>query len=307
MEFRGRKGPGRAGNSLGAALLCAALLLGCATPRYQDVPAKGPFPTPRAEATLAALRDPQGPPLVIAHRGGRAWAPENTIQSIIAAWRMGIPMVEVDVRSTADGVPVLLHDSSLGRTTGSGGDVGSLTLEQLEKAVIPFRSGGRGLRVPTLARALRAARGKVVLVLDLKQVETGPLLDVLEREKALGKALVLVHKKKQMEEIEKDPRRPELLLALRAGNPDQALAYQEAYRPAVIHVSPWFLSPGLSEKLRKRGSRVWVNAFSGPDRSGRIEDYLDLIRRGADIIQTDRPLLALRALTALPAGTGPWD
>gem|GEM_PF-5316229 len=307
MKSRERKGPGRGGNSLGAALLAAAFLSGCATPHYKDVPAKGPFPPPRAEATLSALRDPQGPPLVIAHRGGRAWAPENTIHGIVAAWRMGIPMVEVDVRSTADGVPILLHDSSLRRATGSEGDVESLTLEQLEKAVIPFRPGGRGLRIPTLSRALRAARGKVVLVLDLKQVKTGSLLDVLEREKALGKALVLVHKKKQMEEIEKDPRRSKVLLAIRAGGPEQALACQEAFHPAVIHVSPWFLSPGLSGKLRKRGSRVWVNAFSGPDRSGRVEDYLDLIRRGADIIQTDRPLLALRALAALPAGTGPWD
>ncbi len=304
MEGGERKRPGRI---LAAAVPAWLFLAGCAAPRYLDVPPKGPFPLPRAEATLAALRDPNGPPLVIAHRGGRTWAPENTVRGIISAWRMGIPMVEVDVRSTADGVPVLLHDSSLGRTTGVKGEVGSLTLRQVEKASIPFGSGKTGLRIPTLARALRAARGKVVLVLDLKKVGTKALLDVLEREDSLGQVLVLVHKKKQIEEIQRDPRRAKLLLALRVGSPEQALAYQEAYHPAAIHVSPWFLSPGLSARLRKGGSRVWVNAFSGPDRTGRVEDYLDLVRRGADLIQTDRPLLALRALAALPLAAGPPD
>ncbi len=295
---------GRLLPSPGGFLLLFLLPAGCASPYYEKIPRRPPFPLPRAGETLAALRDPQGPPLVVAHRGGHAWAPENTIQGILAAWRMGIPMVEVDVRSTADGVPVLLHDSRLDRTTGSGGEVRSLPFRKVEKARIPYRKGMPGLRVPSLARALRAARGKVVLVLDLKQVETDRLLAVLEREDSLGKALILVHRKKQMEELERDRRRPGLLLAVRAGSAGQALAFQRAFHPAVVHVSPGFLSPALAAELRQGGSRVWVNAFQGPDRTGRLEDYISLVGRGADIIQTDRPLLALRALAALPARVG---
>ncbi len=282
-------------------VLLAVLQASCASVYYPAAVKPSGLPPPRASATLAALRDPHGPPLVIAHRGGRAWAPENTIQGVLAAWRMGVPMVEVDVRSTSDGVPVLLHDSSLARTAGVGERVGAIPLSEVKKAEIPFRRGSAPLRVPTLAEAVRAARGKVVLVLDLKQVETDRLLAVLEGEHALGEVLILAHKKRQMEELARSGVRKRILLAVRAAGAAQALDFQRAFHPEVVHVSPGFLSPRLGRTLRDRGSRVWVNAFSGPDRTGKKEDYLALIRQGADILQTDRPVLALRALAELPA------
>ena len=79
-----------------AAVLLLASWAGCSLPYYPRLPWKSSFPLPDARTTLAALKDPGGPPLVIAHRGGHAWAPENTIPGILAAWRMGAPMVEVD-------------------------------------------------------------------------------------------------------------------------------------------------------------------------------------------------------------------
>jgi glycerophosphoryl diester phosphodiesterase len=57
-------------------------------------------------------------PKVIGHRGAAAYAPENTLESLHEAKRRGAPWVEIDVKLTADGVPVLMHDDSLKRTTG---------------------------------------------------------------------------------------------------------------------------------------------------------------------------------------------
>ena len=57
-------------------------------------------------------------PKVIGHRGAMAYAPENTLESFREAHRRGATWVEIDVKLTADGVPIVMHDSSLKRTTG---------------------------------------------------------------------------------------------------------------------------------------------------------------------------------------------
>ena len=57
-------------------------------------------------------------PNVIGHRGAMAYAPENTLESFREARRRGATWVEIDVKLTADGVPIVMHDSSLKRTTG---------------------------------------------------------------------------------------------------------------------------------------------------------------------------------------------
>jgi glycerophosphoryl diester phosphodiesterase len=57
-------------------------------------------------------------PKVTGHRGAAAYAPENTLESFREARRRGAPWVETDVKLTADGVPILMHDESLRRTTG---------------------------------------------------------------------------------------------------------------------------------------------------------------------------------------------
>ena len=69
--------------------------------------------------------------LVIAHRGSSAEAPENTLLAFEAAVRRGADAVELDVRLTADGAPVVIHDATLDRTTDRSGPVAALTLAEL--------------------------------------------------------------------------------------------------------------------------------------------------------------------------------
>ena len=72
-------------------------------------------------------------PLVIAHRGASAEAVENTLTAFRLAHERGADAVELDVHATADGVPVLLHDDTVDRTTDGSGDVRRLTLEQVRE------------------------------------------------------------------------------------------------------------------------------------------------------------------------------
>ncbi|MEI6557635.1 MAG: glycerophosphodiester phosphodiesterase family protein [Rhodospirillaceae bacterium] len=93
-------------------------------------------------------------PPVIGHRCARAEAPENTLAGLRRAAALGARWVEVDVRLTADGVPVLLHDARLERTTSGRGALAETTLAALGRF-----DAGAGEAVPTLAAFLPAALG----------------------------------------------------------------------------------------------------------------------------------------------------
>ena len=96
------------------------------------------------------------PPRVIGHRGAASHAPENTLAGIRKAAALGVRMIEVDAKLTADNVPILMHDDALNRTTSGSGPVrqASLTTIRTLDAGAWFGSGFAGEPVPTLAEAL---------------------------------------------------------------------------------------------------------------------------------------------------------
>ncbi len=94
--------------------------------------------------------------LVVAHRGASAVEPENTLRAFESAIRAGADVVELDVRLTADGVPVVLHDADVAATTDGTGWVHELTISQVKDLDAGVRSGRRE-EIPTLAEALELA------------------------------------------------------------------------------------------------------------------------------------------------------
>ncbi|MEV3993430.1 glycerophosphodiester phosphodiesterase [Streptomyces sp. NPDC049837] len=94
---------------------------------------------------------------VVAHRGDPYRVRENTLASLRSAVARGADAVEIDVRLTRDGVPVLLHDESLGRLWGVDRPLAHVTLDELREL-----TGAEG--VPTLAEALDALDGHRVMV-----------------------------------------------------------------------------------------------------------------------------------------------
>ncbi|MFI6445967.1 glycerophosphodiester phosphodiesterase [Kitasatospora sp. NPDC050543] len=108
-------------------------------------------PAPATDHAAPATDRPAPRVLAVAHRGDPYRHRENTLPSIESALAAGADAVEVDVRLTRDRVPVLLHDDTLERLWRDPRPLRSLTLEQLDGVGVP------GLRVPTLADALKAA------------------------------------------------------------------------------------------------------------------------------------------------------
>lgn len=103
-------------------------------------------------------------PWLIAHRGGAALAPENTLPAFDRAAALGAACLELDVRRTSDGTVVVFHDGDTARITGQGGAVEACTAEELRRLdagfaftpdagrTFPFR--GQGVRIPALAELL---------------------------------------------------------------------------------------------------------------------------------------------------------
>ena len=110
---------------------------------------------------MGALRAPGEPAFVAGHRGDRADAPENTMPAFAAAAASGLEFVETDVQLTADGVPILMHDETVDRTTDGTGAVADLTLAEIRAldAGSWYAPEFAGTRVPLLDEFLDALAG----------------------------------------------------------------------------------------------------------------------------------------------------
>jgi glycerophosphoryl diester phosphodiesterase len=134
-------------------------------------------------------------PTVIGHRGCAGEAPENTLASFARALEAGAAILESDVHLTRDGVPVLLHDDGVERTTDGAGRVATLSLAELRRLDAGYRFSpddgrshpfrGRGLRVPTLEEALAALPG-ARFNLELKEDLPGMVERTLEQVEKAG-------------------------------------------------------------------------------------------------------------------------
>jgi glycerophosphoryl diester phosphodiesterase len=100
----------------------------------------------------------------VAHRGYSAVAPENTLPALAAGVRAGATLIEFDVRTTADGVPVVIHDRTVDRTTGGTGHVWELTLDEISAldAGSWFSPAYAGIRIPLLREVIDLLRPHAV-------------------------------------------------------------------------------------------------------------------------------------------------
>ncbi|MXY26613.1 glycerophosphodiester phosphodiesterase, partial [Candidatus Poribacteria bacterium] len=106
----------------------------------------------------------------IAHRGASGSAPENTLAAFKKAIEIGVDAVELDLHGSADGEVVVIHDSSLDRTTDQSGPVNQIPLETIKQADAGgwFAPEFTGEPVPTLSEALECVGEETIAVLEIK-------------------------------------------------------------------------------------------------------------------------------------------
>lgn len=148
------------------------------------------------------FKNAAGQTLVIAHRGGARQWPENTLHAFERAVEAGVDTIEMDVRTTADGALVVMHDPSVERTTDGSGRVEALTLAELQSLdaahrftpdggqSFPLR--GRGVRVPTLAEVFeKLPHARYIIEIKDESPQTVESLCALINQRAMGERVVV--------------------------------------------------------------------------------------------------------------------
>ena len=128
------------------------------------------------------------------HAGCTERAPENTLQAALDAVRLGADLLECDIRTTADGHLILMHDERVDRTTDGEGAVAQHTLAQIRRLTIQDTRLPRlrKMQVPTLEALLQVIQSKVGLYVDTKDVAPSHLRQILTHGELIAKSYAYV-------------------------------------------------------------------------------------------------------------------
>jgi len=226
--------------------------------------------------------------LVSCHRGCTERAPENTLAAARDAVRLGADLIECDLRTTADGHLVVLHDSTVARTTDGSGPISGMTLAQVRRLCIQdtrFTSLGRH-HVPTLAELVKVVRGRAGFYFDTKDVHPLALKHVIGDPQVIAKSFAYISSDEASLWKQHIPD-----LRLMATAPDDVRTpkqLEEFVRK--FHLSA--LDGPLTLTKEQVAAAFDLGVVFLPDTltlSEGPEIWADVIARGAGGIQTDRP------------------
>ncbi len=223
--------------------------------------------------------------MVISHRGEHLSHPENTLPAFQAAIDAGADYFELDVRTTADGHLVLMHDATVDRTTNGKGRVRDLTFDQVRAldAGAKFNPKFTGTKVPTFEEALALAHGKIGVYVDSKDIAPVALVSALENADMLDKVVVYggAGFLKKVQEL-----RPALKVMPEA---DSAVILQKLVsdlHPGVVAFDEGDFKEDVIGVAQKAHADIYVDRLWKQDQ---LANWQNAIELGATGIQTDHP------------------
>jgi glycerophosphoryl diester phosphodiesterase len=223
--------------------------------------------------------------VVISHRGEHLHHPENTMPAYRAAFEAGADFIETDVRTTADGKLVIMHDASVDRCTGGHGAVAEMTFDEVRKLDAGARFGDefRGTAVPTFDEVLEFARGKIGVYIDAKKISAADLVAAVRRFGLEDRVVVYggLELHRGVQKLE-----PRIKIMPEAVSVDIATKFVEELRPKVIAFDARDFRDEVIAVARRAEAGIYVDRLGPADNQ---ESWEDAIRRGATGIQTDHP------------------
>ena len=239
-----------------------------------------------------------GLPMMMAHRGYSAAAPENTIEALLAAADIGVQSVEFDVQMTKDGEIILLHDDSLDRTTGYHAKIWDVTYDQIREldASVGFRDE-TGLdypatRIPTLDSALKAVKDSG-LFCNIEIKRTGHDAGIE------AKTVEIIRANDFLDQCDVTSQDYSTLEAVRAADPEVLTAYttviglgdiENLEAADIISIQESFATYQEVQRLHAAGKRVFVWTINDADVMEK------LISLNVDAILTNDPSLGQEVL-----------
>jgi glycerophosphoryl diester phosphodiesterase len=238
--------------------------------------------------------------LTCAHRGNHENSPENSLKSIQDAIDEEIEMVELDIRQTKDGKFVLMHDSTLERTTNGNGNVSDYTLEELKQLQLKDNSGVLiNEEIPTLQEALNLGRGKIYFNLDISdnKVSFDRIYPVVKQYGMIKHSLFYT----QGVDITKSAlnKDPDVIAMPIISDEDRLNQFENNNQIKVAHFQTQTFNQSFVNRAKAKGWYIFMNAYINTeivpddDNYGQV-DRINLL--DGNIIQTDYPVLVKQYL-----------
>ena len=235
---------------------------------------------------------------IIAHRGASAERPECTLSAVRRAIEVGATAVEVDVRTSRDGELFILHDATLDRTTNGKGPANALTLTELQKldAGSWFDPAYRKQKIPSLAEAAQACRGRVDLLLDLKEQGDDydrQVAEVIRQHGDPKKTIVGVRSVAQAKRFRKLLPQARQLALIPSVDSIEDFARAGA---DTIRLWPRWLKDGSKpvDRVRAAGKRLHLNGTQGE-----WKETLELLKHRPDSLSSDHPARLRQTLSKI--------
>jgi glycerophosphoryl diester phosphodiesterase len=230
---------------------------------------------------------------ISAHRGNASSAPENTLAAFKNALQAGAHFIEVDVRTTKDGILMIMHDANLERTTNGKG-----AFKLYDAKYLKTLSAGKGYsdsfeneKIPTLEESCQLIyewnlthKAKTFFYIDAKDVEPKPLLSILKKYNLEANSVFygtddFLHRLKMEFEGAK------LLPALK--NPNEIIEKFNKLKPFAFDASWLSLTKEMVDEIHRLGVKVFTDLLGPLDTE---INYMKARYMGLDLIQTDRIL-----------------
>ncbi len=246
-------------------------------------------------------------PLISAHRGGRniPGYPENAIPTFEYVLSHTPAIIECDVNMSRDSVLFLMHDYSLDRTTTGSGKLSRMDWAEIKThSLLDDFGDTTDYRIPTLREVLEWAKGKTVLTLDVKR--GAPYERVIREVEATDTencAAIITYSVEAAQKVNR--LNPELMISVSIRNAEELERVEKAgipYNRIIAFTGTREPDPALYRALHERGILCILGTLGNLDRMAQArgeETYRDFVRRGADVLATDNPLEAAKALQPL--------
>lgn len=221
--------------------------------------------------------------LIIGHRGAAGLAPENTIEAMQAGVDNDADILEFDIRLTADGVPVVIHDGTTMRTHGQLVTISHITFSELQQK-FPEQP------VPTLEQVLDTFFGKVLLNIELKAKGTGQAAAKLIQQNYIKRKsdwdyVIFSSFKTRELAATRDVSNEANLALLHFANPFYFVAYQRKLRLSAVGFHRLHVNGLALEIAKQLGLFTYAYTVNRPKAAEK------LVQRGIDGIVTDNPAI----------------
>lgn len=239
-------------------------------------------------------------PAVIAHRGASAYAPENTLSAFELAVKQEADAIELDVRLSADGHIIVIHDNTVNRTTNGKGMVSDLSLAALKEldAGSVYDDAFHGEKIPTLAEVFETVGKKIFINVELKNetIFSGELTEkvaqCVREHNMASRVLFSSYNLFALRQIDK--LLPETSKGLLPNKGLSGFMVRTWLRELIpyqsVHIPSQYVTQGIIDNVHRQGRRLLAYTVNHP------ADIQRLIKLGIDGIFTDDPLLALRTI-----------